>query len=44
MVLCTGSSGAWLGDNSVVVGGAEMVVGWGRGCGMVVKGSGPRAC
>ena len=36
MVLCNGSSGAWVGDNLAVVGGAETVAFWGKGCGMVV--------
>ena len=44
MVLCTGCSDARVGDNSVVVRGAETVVGWGRGCRMVVKGWGARTC
>ena len=37
-------SSARVGDNLVVVGGAETAIDWGRGCGMVVKGSGARAC
>ena len=44
VVLCTGRSGAQVGDSSVVVWGAETVVCWGRGCGMVVKGSGAWTC
>ena len=44
VVLCTRSSSARVGDSSVVVGGAETVVGWGRGCRMVVKGLGAWAC
>ena len=44
VVLCIGSSGARVGVSPVVVEGAETVVSWGRGCGMMVKGSGARAC
>ena len=44
VVLCTGSSGAWVGDSLDVVRGVEMVVSYGRGCRMVVKGSCAWAC
>ena len=44
VVLCTGSSGDRVGDSSAVVVGAKTVVGWGGGCGMVVKGLSARTC
>ena len=44
VVLCIGSPGARVGDNSVIVREAETVIGWGRRFGMVVKSSGARAC
>ena len=37
-------AGAHVGDSSTINGGAETMVGWGRDCGMMVKGSGAQTC